>query len=109
MGFKEQLIQDVDAVFINASEFAESAALRTNAGSVVNGNAVVNVLGESDGDWSGGNAMAAVIYLSRSQFSAKPNTNETLTCAGVSWIVASVTEETPELWAVRAFSEHKPR
>ena len=108
MTFKEQLAIDM-AHMMNTDEFAEAVTLTPITGAAVTGSAVVNVIGESDGEWPGGNVIVATAVLDKATFTTRPRSNESLATATASWYIDSVIGETPVSWTVKMFSEHKPR
>lgn len=108
MTFKTQLATDL-AQMMNTSEFADSIVLTTVESVQISGAAVIDVVGESDGDWSGGNAMVATAILDKATFTTKPKSGETITAGSTTWYVDSLINECPVSWTVKMFSEHKPR
>lgn len=108
MSFKAQLATDL-ANILNAEEISEAITLTPIGGAAVSGSAVVSIIGESDGEWPGGNAIVATAVLDKATFAARPKSNESLATATAAWYIDSVIGETPVSWTVKMFSEHKPR
>ena len=98
-----------DLQTILGNDFAEPVTLTTKSGSTTSGNAIINIIGESESEWPGGNAMVALILISKAQFAAKPKSNEVFTSATMAWTVDAIVSETPASWTIKAFSEQKPK
>lgn len=63
MSLKSQIQEDISNVFLNTDEFAEDVTYVDSANDSHTGKAIVNIQGDSDTEWAGGEVLSAEITM----------------------------------------------
>ena len=106
--FKTQIALDLDNI-LAADEVSDDVVLGSGD-SAISGKAVLNISGQSEGDWGGGSAIAATATLPKSVFTTTPKIHDTLTVSnGRTYYVGQLVNESSAAWTVSLVSDLKAR
>ena len=90
MSLKSQMQADIGNIFLNTDEFAEEVTYIDSANNSNTGKAVINIIGNSDTDWAGGEVLTAEITLDKAfAGSIKPH-EHIVDSESRSWVVINI-------------------
>lgn len=108
MNFKQQIALDLTNI-LNADEVSENVTLGTGL-TAITGKAVLNMSGQSEGEWGGGSAMVASAVLPKSVFTEEPKIHEFLFVeTGRTYRIDSIINESNTSWTVQLVADLKAR
>ena len=90
MSLKSQMQEDISNIFLNTDEFAEDVTYVDSANESHTGKAIINIQGDSDSEWAGGEVLTAEIVMEKSfAGSIKPH-GHIVDSEGRTWTVTQV-------------------
>lgn len=107
--FKEQLVADMANVFMNTNEFAVSARLVHRNGATEICSCSIEIIGNEEGEWSGGWVTVANILMSKSELINKPEIHSVIKAENEIWTIDSILAEDNSSWQLKAFKGYKPK
>lgn len=109
MSFKTQLSTDIDKIFLNTAEFAEDITYVDSKNKSYSGKAVIDIKGDSNGDWGGGEVLTADIIMDKTfAGSIKPH-EHIIDSENRSWVVTIVKDIDSASITVSAHTDFKIR
>ena len=90
MTLKNQLSADMTSTFLNVDEFAEDVSYVDSANNSHTGKAVINIEGDSDTEWAGGDVLTAEITMDKSFAGAIKPHEHIIDSESRSWVVTDV-------------------
>lgn len=107
--FKEQLVADMADVFMNTDEFAVSAKLIHKNGNSELCKCSIEIIGEEEGEWSGGWVTVSTILMTKAGVIEKPEVHSVIKADSESWTVVRMIAEDGCSWTFKAYRGYKPK
>jgi hypothetical protein len=109
MSLKSQIQSDINNIFLNTDEFAEDVTYVDSENESHTGKAIVNIQGDSDTEWAGGEVLTAEIIMDKT-FGGSIKPHEKITDSeNRIWTVTTIKDMDSAAITVSAHTDFKIR